>query len=201
MMRSINRLCTFFMHGTLSSISERLSKAPPLPQKGICMSELSWSTCSLCNTQAHTTPFHRGTILAPDTGYPSLQAPGPDPSPPVSGFFPDSLYQQPDPAPHGTRDVLPLVMADYEARMCYYAGPEQYGVPLRIDNLRDHLRDAYAEALDLPGYLKAAMVLWDEMRGAMQEIAHLAEQSQCSTELLRLKLQSIRNLAAPYQKA
>ena len=48
-------------------------------------------------------------------------------------------------------------------------------MPLRIDNLRDHLRDAYAEALDLPGYLKAAMVLWDEMRATMGIIAAICQ--------------------------
>ena len=137
------------------------------------MSELSWSTCNRCNTQAHVTLDH------------------PDPSP-------DSLYQQPDPATAASRDVLPLVMADYEARMQYYAGPAQYGVPLRIDNLRDHLRDAYAEALDLPGYLKAAMVLWDEMRTTMREIGTLAK-SQGSTDMLRTRLEMIASLAAPYQ--
>ena len=116
------------------------------------MSEQSWSTCTHCNTTTHTTAQH-----------------------PVTDPVADSLYQQPDPAPAASRDVLPLVMADYEARMRYYAGPEQYGVPLRIDNLRDHLRDAYAEALDLPGYLKAAMVLWDEMRATMGTIAAICQ--------------------------
>ena len=58
------------------------------------MSEQSWSTCTHCNTQSHTTAQH----------------PGADP-------VPDSLYQQPDPATAASRDVLPLVMADYEARM------------------------------------------------------------------------------------
>ncbi len=138
------------------------------------MSEVSWSTCTRCNTTDHTTPHH------------------PDP-------VHDSLYQQPDPDPDASRDVLPLVMADYEARMRYYAGPDQYGVPLRIDNLRDHLRDAYAEALDLPGYLKAAMVLWDEMREAMREIADLSEETSDSAAHIRDKLQRIQYLAAPYR--
>ena len=147
------------------------------------MSEQSWSTCSLCNTTTHTTPQH-----------------------PVADPVPDSLYQQPDPATAASRDVLPLVMADYEARMRYYAGPEQYGVPLRIDNLRDHLRDAYAEALDLPGYLKAAMVLWDEMRDTMREIADLSivtyppgDPLQVNAAELRNALERIQHLAAAYR--
>ena len=147
------------------------------------MSELSWSTCNRCNTQAHVTLDH------------------PDPSP-------DSLYQQPEPATAASRDVLPLVMADYEARMQYYAGPEQYGVPLRIDNLRDHLRDAYAEALDLPGYLKAAMVLWDEMRTTMREIGNISQAQLAAEDPADLwvswqryvkVVEDIARLAAPYQ--
>ena len=142
------------------------------------MSDISWSTCALCNTQDHETAAHPATET--DT-------------------VPDSLYRQRPPAPSGNRDVLPLVMADYEARMRYYAGPTEYGVPLRVDNLRDHLRDAYAEALDLPGYLKAAMVLWDEMREAMGDIYRLAD-SRGSTQMLRNRIDSIRLVAEPYRE-
>lgn len=137
------------------------------------MSELHWSTCVRCNTQDHTTLEH--------------------PEDPV----PDSLHQQPDPDPQSCRDVLPLVMADYEARMTYYASPAEYGVPLRVDNLRDHLRDAYAEALDLPGYLKAAMVLWDEMRAAMVEIATLATTEE-PVSMLQERMEIIAQIVEPF---
>ncbi len=145
------------------------------------MSELHWSTCNYCNTQDHTTPFHEQE---------------------TQDQVPASLHQQPDPNPQSRRDVLPLVMADYRARMDYYAGPTQYGVPLRIDNLRDHLRDAYAEALDLPGYLKAAIVLWDEMRETMEKIHRLSADVgtyyNYDAEQLLMTVQLIHRLTVPY---
>jgi len=156
------------------------------------MSELSWSTCTLCNTKDHSTLFHPEpvpeTVSAPES-------------------VPDSLQQQPAPAPGSQRDVLPLVMADYQARMDYYAAPEQYGQPLRIDNLRDHLRDAYHEALDQTGYLKAAMVLWDEMRSTMQQIHRLSTETVrinigtdpwIAKDLYRNILQIVAQLTGPY---
>lgn len=148
------------------------------------MSEESWSTCSRCNTTVHCTSGH-GAVL-----------------------IPDSLHAQPDPDPGSHRDVLPLVMADYQARMAHFAAPAYYGQPLRIDNLRDHLRDAYEEALDQTGYLKAAMVLWDEMRATMQQVHRLCtevlEQHEdaypwIARKQYRAMLQGIAHVTAPYQ--
>ena len=154
------------------------------------MTEHSWSTCSRCNTLLHITTEH-DTVTAAET------APGAD-----------ALHPQPPPSPESIRDVLPLVMQDYEARIRYYAGPEHYGVPLRIDNLRDHLRDAYAEALDQTGYLKAAMVLWDEMRATMEQVHRLSTRAITSTITdpweytrsgLEEVLRQIQMLTEPYQ--
>ncbi len=47
-----------------------------------------------------------------------------------------------------------MVIADMLARDDY--GRSKYGVPLTVDNGRDHLRDAYQEVLDKAAYLKAA---------------------------------------------
>lgn len=48
-----------------------------------------------------------------------------------------------------------LLIADMLAR--HEQGIVKYGVPLRADNGRDHLIDAYQEALDLCVYLRAEM--------------------------------------------
>jgi hypothetical protein len=55
----------------------------------------------------------------------------------------------------GSTDVLPLVMADLQARA--EVGRQKYGTTLQVENGRDHLVDAYQEALDLVVYLRAAL--------------------------------------------
>ena len=63
---------------------------------------------------------------------------------------------QPQPAPRtGTTVILPLVIADLEARA--EMGEQKYGMRLMVENGRDHLEDAYQEALDLCMYLRAAL--------------------------------------------
>lgn len=49
--------------------------------------------------------------------------------------------------------VWHFVVADMLARNAL--GTERYGKPLFVDNDRDHLQDAYEEALDLAVYLRA----------------------------------------------
>lgn len=62
----------------------------------------------------------------------------------------------PQPPPHpGHTMVLPLVIADLEARAAM--GRRKYGTDLMVENGRDHLIDAYQEALDLVMYLCAAI--------------------------------------------
>jgi hypothetical protein len=71
-----------------------------------------------------------------------------------------STSSTPEPAPvnrDDRPDVWPLVIADMEARDAF--GREKHGVPLRPDNGRDALRDAYQEALDLVVYLRQA--IWE----------------------------------------
>ena len=60
-----------------------------------------------------------------------------------------------EPAPILTAEtpVWELVIADMQARD--HAGRERYGMPLQASNGRDHLVDAYQEALDLCCYLRA----------------------------------------------
>lgn len=61
---------------------------------------------------------------------------------------------QPPPRPDATGpDVWLLVLADMEARR--QLGIARYGVPLRPDNGRDNLIDAYQEALDLCVYIRS----------------------------------------------
>lgn len=50
-------------------------------------------------------------------------------------------------------DVWLLVLKDMEDRRLH--GIEKYGLPVQADNGRDHLIDAYQEALDLCVYLRA----------------------------------------------
>lgn len=54
--------------------------------------------------------------------------------------------------PHEAQ-LLELLATDMEGRDAF--GRQKYGMPVRVDNGRDHLTDAYQEALDLCVYLKA----------------------------------------------
>jgi hypothetical protein len=60
--------------------------------------------------------------------------------------------EQPAPRDGTGPDAWLLVLEDMRARRA--AGIERYGKPLRHDNGRDHLTDAYQEALDLAVYLR-----------------------------------------------
>jgi hypothetical protein len=64
---------------------------------------------------------------------------------------PEATGTQPPPKGRG-RDITPLVIADLEARSAQ--GALKYGEPLRAENGRDALMDAYQEALDLCQYLR-----------------------------------------------
>lgn len=57
--------------------------------------------------------------------------------------------------PVGTDEphIHDLVSADLQARKEH--GIQKYGQPLQASNQRDHLQDAYEEALDMCVYLKA----------------------------------------------
>ncbi len=66
----------------------------------------------------------------------------------------DHLKEQREPAKESTgRDCWLLVILDMKERRRH--GIEKYEVPVRPDNGRDHLIDAYQEALDLCVYLRA----------------------------------------------
>lgn len=69
--------------------------------------------------------------------------------------------RQPPPKP-GRTDVLPLVVADLQARAA--VGLKTYGTPLQTHNGRDALRDAYEEALDLCMYLRQEMEQREDLR-------------------------------------
>lgn len=64
----------------------------------------------------------------------------------------DPTQEQAAPQP-ATGDVWLLVLKDMEERRLH--GIAKYGVPVQPDNGRDHLVDAYQEALDLCVYLRA----------------------------------------------
>ena len=66
-----------------------------------------------------------------------------------------SYGEQPDPMPNQYPPVWDLVIADMHARD--RLGQHRYGVRLQAFNGRDMLDDAYAEALDLAVYLRAAI--------------------------------------------
>jgi hypothetical protein len=63
------------------------------------------------------------------------------------------ISDQPPPIPADTVAVQDLVIADIAERK--RVGIERYGTPLQVENGRDHLIDAYQEALDLVMYLRA----------------------------------------------
>lgn len=60
---------------------------------------------------------------------------------------------QPAPVPTDEPHVHDLVAADLAGRKAL--GITKYGTPLQAGGGRDHLRDAYEEALDLACYLRA----------------------------------------------
>lgn len=62
---------------------------------------------------------------------------------------------QPDPKPSQAPAAWDLVMEDMKARD--EVGFDRYKVRLQPNNGRDMLKDAYAEALDLCVYLRAAI--------------------------------------------
>jgi hypothetical protein len=62
---------------------------------------------------------------------------------------------QPDPIHNTSPPAWDLVLIDMKERD--NVGRERYGTPLQAHNGRDMLKDAYAEALDLCVYLRAAI--------------------------------------------
>lgn len=63
------------------------------------------------------------------------------------------IQDQPPPKPTTSPAIWDLVIADMRDRD--NTGRQRYGTPLQADNGRDHLVDAYQEALDLVVYLRA----------------------------------------------
>jgi len=61
----------------------------------------------------------------------------------------DNAYSRPSPDP----SLWDIVIADMSER--HRVGVERYGTPLTAHNGRDHLIDAYQEALDMAVYLAA----------------------------------------------
>ncbi len=91
----------------------------------------------------------------------------------ATGHNPEALLThaataEPSPLATGSQPIWPLVIADAEALGCSRLIPDmqardafgraKYGTPLTADNGRNHLADAYQEALDGVVYLRAAMV-------------------------------------------
>ena len=70
-----------------------------------------------------------------------------------------ALDTQPDPIDNGERSAHDMVIEDLIERKAH--GLREYGVTLQASNGRDHLVDAYQEALDLVAYLRAAIAKRD----------------------------------------
>jgi len=66
------------------------------------------------------------------------------------------ITPQPRPKPTGETPTWELVVRDMKDRD--YIGSLKYGTRHQPGNGRDHLQDAYEEALDLCVYLKAAII-------------------------------------------
>lgn len=71
---------------------------------------------------------------------------------------PPAAVEQPAPLPSEHPAVVPMVIADLQARMDL--GIVRYGTPLRPFNGRNTLLDAYQESLDLCVYLRSALIEW-----------------------------------------
>lgn len=67
----------------------------------------------------------------------------------------DSLTDQPAPLPTDEQSIHDLVIQDVIGRK--RLGLRKYGSLLQASNGRDHLLDAYEEALDLAIYLRAEL--------------------------------------------
>lgn len=72
----------------------------------------------------------------------------------VSSDLLPAATHEPPPKP-GTRNIFPLVMADFADRR--RMGELKYKTPLQAHNGRDALMDAYQEAMDLCLYLRQAI--------------------------------------------
>lgn len=64
-----------------------------------------------------------------------------------------TIPDEPPPIPNSNQKVWDLVIQDMRERD--ELGTARYGTPLQTNNGRDHLVDAYQEALDLVVYLRA----------------------------------------------
>lgn len=74
-------------------------------------------------------------------------------------FGPAATRKQPEPVKTESVPVVHYVIKDMLARAD--VGLDRYGTMLKADNGRDHLVDAYQEALDLACYLRAELMRRD----------------------------------------
>ena len=72
---------------------------------------------------------------------------------------PAATRMQPEPVATESVPVVHYVIKDMLARAD--VGLDRYGTMLKADNGRDHLVDAYQEALDLACYLRAELIRRD----------------------------------------
>ena len=73
----------------------------------------------------------------------------------TTGEMETMIKKQPKPTGNG-KWVFPEVMKDLLQRVA--EGNEEYGTPLKTNNGRDALQDAYEEAMDMTLYLKQAIM-------------------------------------------
>lgn len=75
----------------------------------------------------------------------------------------------PQPPPlAGQTDITPLVIADLEARR--EMGIAKYGVPLTVENGRDHAMDMWQEMLDMVVYAKCMLVKRAQLKIRMRSV-------------------------------
>jgi hypothetical protein len=74
----------------------------------------------------------------------------------------------PPPIPNDSPSIWDMVIQDMHARA--ELGKQRYGTPLQVGNGRDHLQDAYEEALDLAVYLKGEMESRKVARNPLAEL-------------------------------
>lgn len=73
----------------------------------------------------------------------------------MSAYNPSRYRVNSQPAPIATDSMAIADPAAQDIEKRKQMGIQKYGVPLQHDNGRDHLLDAYEEAIDLALYLRA----------------------------------------------
>ena len=111
----------------------------------------------------------RGDPLSARPRYAALDAANERASEIVQRALSPATVEQPAPAPANGPAIWDLVIADMRARDA--VGVERYGRRLRAGDGRNHLVDAYQEALDLAVYLRQEIEERNDLATGLRDLA------------------------------